>query len=405
MAAGGAKFGHCQNRLPVEYRAKSPFHPEIYGSLDFGVRVERIYEIDRELDRAVLSVDDYEQLLVHDIGWGRGPGGAFAAEDPAALLPRSGIGRRRAPSVGPARRQFLLNALRIAGETSRFQPPWTDALVEEVHSVLLARTGAPVRSGGLRREPYAARGPDGEVVYYACPPGRIRPELQGLLEWVDRVGPTLIPVIPATVLVQGLHSIRPFPEGNMTVARTLATLYLRHHGLPNAELASIAPSAMATPAVFLRLLLWTEATGSYSELVDYMLDATLAGYTMATGRWLAPGRDTASPPLDEVGTRLLSRARRTPGWFSAADASAWVAGRSDPTVLRHLNGLVRSGLLESLGQTRAKRYRLVSSRAILPELRDRLESAGTARAAGVPAGRRRTVIGRKVPATSPTGGP
>ena len=274
----------------------------------------------------------------------------------------------------------------MAGEISRFQPPWTDGLLEELHATLLGGLGLRDTPGVFRSEPYQARVSTGGVLYYACPPEQIRPELQGLLEWVDHVGPTLMPVIPASLLFQGLLSIRPFPVGNTTVARTVATLYLRQHGLPNAELAPISASALATPDVLSRVLLWSEATGSYTELVDYMIDSALGAYATGTERWLGAGR--SSSPIDEVGVRLLSKARRLPGWFSASEATSWVAGRSGPTVHRHLNQLVRSGLIESLGRTRAKRYRLVSPRAMVPELRRRLEAGGSGRRSSLPRARR-----------------
>jgi hypothetical protein len=372
MAAYAAKFGHCQVGGPVEYRAKAPFRLEIAAPLDFAVRAEQIYADDRELDRAVMSVHALEELLIENLASGRGPGGAFVEDDLTARR-RGGPApsKRSTPSLGPMRRRFLLNALRLAEEPVRFRPPWTDSVVEDVHAVLHAEIGPVGTPGVLRTAPYSAEGPRGEILYSACPPDRIRGELQSLLSWVDRAGPTLMPVLPATVLLAGLHSIRPFPYGNMTVARTMAILYLRHHGLLNAELAPIAPAALADSETLFRLLLWTESTGSYTELVDFTLDAVATGYAQGVRRWLGP--DSRSIEFEEVALRLLAKARRTPGWFSARAIAGWVGGRSDPTVLRHLNHLVGAGSLESLGNTRAKRYRFVSPRALLPELRRRIE--------------------------------
>jgi Fic family protein len=374
MAAHAAKFGHCQVVGPVEYRAKAPFRPQIDAPLDLAVRTEQIYADDRELDRAVMSVRSLEQLLLEDLASGRGPGGAFVEDDLSARRRgRPTAAHSPAPALGPMRRQFLLNALRLDEEPARFRPPWTDTVVEEVHAALLAGLGPDGTAGVLRTVPYASEGPRGEILYQACPPDRIRNELQSLLDWVDRAGPTLMPVIPATVLLAGLHSIRPFPYGNMTLARTMSILYLRHSGLLNAELAPIASAALATPETLFRLLLWTESTGSYTELVDFTVDAVATGYAEGVRRWLGPGSESSR--IEEVGLRLLSKARRTPGWFSARDIAGWVGGRSDPTVARHLNRLVGSGILETLGLTRAKRYRFVSPRALLPELRRRVEAA------------------------------
>jgi hypothetical protein len=111
------------------------------------------------------------------------------------------------------------------------------------------------------------------------------------------------------------------------------------------------------PELLGRLILWTETSGSHTELLDYMLDATRRAYEVGATRWLE--RSDATHELEEVALRLLVRARHASGWFSAQDAVRWVGGRRGPTVLRHLNDLVRRGILESLGHTRAKRYRIV----------------------------------------------
>jgi Fic family protein len=168
------------------------------------------------------------------------------------------------------------------------------------------------------------------------------------------------------VLLQGFQSIRPFPVGNLTVGRAMATVYLQSYGLPNAGLAPVAQAVVDSPELLGRLMLWSQASGSYAELVDFLLDRLLIAYRQATNRWL--GRPEAGGQLDEIALRLLSRARRSPGWFSAQDAVRWVGRSGGPTVLRHLNHLVRRGFLESLGRTRAKRYRLVSPASVIPVL-------------------------------------
>ncbi|MCI4345303.1 MAG: hypothetical protein L3K07_00890, partial [Thermoplasmata archaeon] len=112
-------------------------------------------------------------------------------------------------------------------------------------------------------------------------------------------------------------------------------------------------------------------------------------------RWL--DRQPTSNPLEETALRLLSRARRSPGWFSAQEAASWVGGRSGPTVLRHLNELVRRGIFEALGQTRAKRYRFVSRASLLPQLVHRA-SRGDRRASS-PRSRVRRSIDEQGPVT------
>ncbi|MCI4318005.1 MAG: hypothetical protein L3J96_05645, partial [Thermoplasmata archaeon] len=73
MAAGAAKYGHCAIGYPVEYRSKVPFRPEIAAPLDLAVRVAEIYALDRELDRSVLEVGSFLDLLRGSLGPGLGP--------------------------------------------------------------------------------------------------------------------------------------------------------------------------------------------------------------------------------------------------------------------------------------------------------------------------------------------
>ncbi|MCI4360327.1 MAG: Fic family protein [Thermoplasmata archaeon] len=371
MAAGAAKYAHCQVHPPVGYRPRSPFRPEIAAPLDFPVRWSEVAAMDRELDRAVLGVGDVEALILESVLAHPGPGGLFLTDREGRLqeLPPDRRGPSPTPGLGPRRRRFILNALRSSQETARFRPPWTESLVLDLHASLLTGLDLPYPPGEYRTAPHTAIGPRGQTLYETCPPERIPAELRGLLDWVDRYGATMRPIIPAALLIQGFQSIRPFPTGSTTVGRMLAMAYLQSFGLPNAGLAPIAESVGESPQLLQRLMMWSQATGVYTELIDFLMDRTMEAYARATRRWL--GRRPPSEQLDEVALRLLSQARRSPGWFSASEAMGWVGGRGGPTVLRHLNGLVRRGVLESLGQTRAKRYRLVSPASVVPILIDK----------------------------------
>jgi len=383
MAVSAARFGHCHVRRPVPYRSRSPFRPLVPAPLDFSVRVARVYTLDHELDRAVLDLADYADLVVDELGRLPGPGGMFLPRPRAA---RPGGRPATSPEGGEAARQrFAVNQVRLATETARFRPPWTVALLQDVHAELLAGLGAPGSPGELRTQPLVVVDPSGNEVFTACPPDQIVADLESVLDWVDRVGATFHPLIPATVLFQSMYGIRPFPVGNVTVGRTLATLYLRLFGLPNIALTSLPRVGEPSRELMVRLLLWTEATGSYQELVDHTLDTVLEGYSQANARWL--GRSRSPGRLEEAALRLLARARRDPGWFSTRDAMRWVGARSEQTILRHLNGLVRRGLLESLGKTRGKRFRVAAAPSLLPSLARAAD--GDARSPGELGGRRR----------------
>ena len=396
MAVQTARFAHCHVRRPVEYRPKSPFRPLVSAPLDFAVRVGQAYTLDRELDRAVLRVEDYgtilDQAVAAQTGAGRPslPGRRTTAYPVDQAGPETPVGRRR----------FALNELRLTTEATRFRPPWTPALLREVHAALFDRIEGDERGGALRGEPYTARSETGAAVFHSAPPDRIVEELDAVLDWIDRFGATYHPLVPATVLFQAIYSIRPFPMGNVSVARTMALLYLRLFGLSNVSLAPVALAASRSSELTVRLLLWTEATGSYAELLDHMADVAVQAYAEANHRWLGPASPTGQ--LDEVTLRLVARARRDPGWFSTQDAMRWVGARSDQTILRYLNDLVGRRILETLGQTRGKRFRLASPASILPVLAE----ADVPTLPGEPGrrtGRRR--VGRAPSRSAPTPGP
>jgi DNA-binding transcriptional ArsR family regulator len=379
MAANAAKFGHCQVRYPVEYRSKVPFRPELAAPLDLSVRSAEIYALDQELDRAVLHINDYSELLWESAAAGIPSTELLASDfDLAIISPKPTVGPIQLPDLEPLRRQFVLNELEFLTERAQFRPPWVAGLIQNLHAILMRRLGLSSRPGEFRTQTHSAAGKIDSSMYRACPPDRILPELNSLLHWVDRVGPTMMPVIPAMMLLYGFHSIRPFPVGNMTLGRVLAQLYLYQFGLPNAMIVPIGQLGQSEPDLMVRLMLWTEMTGSYSELLDYTMDSVLRAYRLSTERWLhARGRSSV---LEETTLRILARARRTPGWFSAQEAASWVGGRSDQTVLRHLNALVRRGVVETLGKTRAKRYRLVSEASLIPKLVRRFSLRAGARA-------------------------
>ncbi|MCI4330372.1 MAG: Fic family protein [Thermoplasmata archaeon] len=393
MAVETARFAHCIARRPVEYRAKSPFRPSISAPLDFAVRVGELYTLDHELDRAVLRDGDYAYLVGEELDAEPGPMrvlDAGAVETTGA--PHAAGSTERSTRRNQLRRQSALNHARLEAESAGFRPPWTVDLLQDVHATLQQGLGNGIPSGELRRSSFSATDPEGEPVFHACPPDRIRGDLQAVLDWVDRYGALYHPLIPATVLFQALFSIRPFPSGSVSVGRSVALLYLRHHGLPNVAMAPVATVSLASPELAMRLLLWTEATGSYTELLDHHLDSVLQAYAIANRRWL--GESVRSEQLEEVQLRLVARARRAPGWFSARDAMQWVGARSDQTILRHLNELVGRGILESLGRTRGKRFRVVA-RATAPPVptsrypSDRIDSDGTGTTESQPTARHR----------------
>lgn len=361
MSSSHARFAHAEIHLPVAYRGRFPFRPVIGVPPGFGDRLQEILDLDHELDRAVPTGRDWVDRVYE----------AFSddSELPRVLLadlyegtpayPRWGAGRAR---IGPAwdatRRRLAVNHLNVLRVPGLFRKPWRPRLVQDLHGALAAGLDTDGAPGEFRESGYTVRGPDGAEVLRPCPPDRIPSEIHALLEWVNSSAEAYRPMIPAAMILQSMVLLRPFAWGNVTVGRVLAEGYLRLNGLPNSWLAPVGPSVFHEPALLYRLCLWSESSGGYAELLDFLTDAILRAYRTATRRWLSEG--SGSLELDEVALRLLARARRLPDWFSAREAASWVGGRNDQTVLRHLNRLVRLGVLESTGRTRGKRYRLTA---------------------------------------------
>lgn len=369
MAASAAKYGHCDSRPPVVYATRAPFRPEVPPPLDFALRAEELLGLDRELDRALVDADGLEALLADAVASLPGPGGLFLVDGPTGG--RSTRSPRPGPSplggLGPRRRTFARNLLRFALNHDRFRPPWSEGLIQEVHAALFQELPLPSVPGELRGARHVERTAGGLDRFVACSPDRISSDLRAVLDWVDRYGGGMHPLVPVGVLLHAFHSVRPFPYGNVIVGRTLATLYLRGHGLANIGLVPFSDALSQQPELMERLQLWSESSGSYSELVDFLMDRTLSAYHAGHARWFGGGAGS----LDEVALRILARARRTPDWFSGREAVQWVGGRGETTVFRHLTLLVERGLLESLGRTRGKRFRAVPVRAALVQLAQR----------------------------------
>ncbi|MCI4345304.1 MAG: Fic family protein, partial [Thermoplasmata archaeon] len=279
MAVIAAKYGHCNVAYPVTYRSRVPFRPEIAAPLDLSARLSEIWAHDRELDRAVLGLDQYDELLEEGVDWGLGAGELFASDlDPSRPQGSSGPELDRAQDLAEHRQRFGLNELQFLSEGARFRPPWTVHMVQAVHEVLFQKLDVPFPPGELRERSFVGVGPAGTPVYRACPPESVAKELAAVLEWVDRVGPTLAPVIPATVLMHSFQSVRPFPSGNHAVGWMLSQYYLHLFGLPNAATVPFASTEASDPELRLRLMLWTEVSGSFTELVDHTVDAVRDAY-------------------------------------------------------------------------------------------------------------------------------
>ncbi|HZY71179.1 MAG TPA: Fic family protein [Thermoplasmata archaeon] len=351
------RFAHAVAPLPVEHRCRIPFRPIIEAPSDFPERSFELNRLDRELDRLAFRPPEFLKLL--------GRSNRAGVGIPRELVTPSA--RRRSPGAAEvAKRQLLVNQLELTRDPTVLRMPWSLQTLQRVHEALRRGVGGAGRPGELRTAPYNVNAADGRELYVACPPERIAGDLQALLDWLNRTASVLQPSIAGVVLFHQFQSIRPFGSGNVTVGRALFAEYLRAHGLRNVGLTPFEEPETSQPELYLRLMLWTEYSGSYLELIDFATGGLVHSYEQVLED--VAEHKVAALPLEETSLRLLVRARHEGGWFSVQDAALWVGQRSGQTVLRHLNRLAKIGVLESAGRTRAKRYRLAPSSAFVDQV-------------------------------------
>jgi Fic family protein len=186
----------------------------------------------------------------------------------------------------------------------------------------------------------------------------VKDELRELVRWLNEEASVLHPLVSAALFFHEFESIHPFEDGNGRTGRVLFHLYVQNNGLQNAHKCMLEPILTRDKDLYYRVLAWTDQENSYTELIDLFVDAALEAYEDAVARFSA--RDLLTAGVEENKKRVLVEAKRHGTWFSLADASGWVGGRSDATVRGYLQHWEATGALESQGNTSAKKYRFVN---------------------------------------------
>lgn len=389
------RFTHCRVAYPVIHRAKVPFQPVIEIGSDIPARLRRIQEMDGELDRAVLSEEEYFELVADayssNIHYStKLEGNPLPLAEVKRLTRRSLAGKPSEDTRKPkAPTQEILNHLALWVSPETFMPPWTADTVRGIHLGLMLRVDDKADPGTYRTVDSSVYTDEGQETFRPCPPIHIAREMESLLDWTNRRAPALHPLVAATVFFHEFESIHPFLDGNGRVGRTLFHLYLQQHGLANSHLCMVEKELTTDPETYYQLLAWTDQSKSYAELLDYFSAALLRSYEAALKRFQA--KNLLSSSLPEISKRLVVAARHQ-GWFTVTQAARWVESTGDQTVRNRLNGLVKVGVIEAKGQTRARRYRfkqplehlrgLVSS--VSKEVMDAVSEAVQERAAKPP---------------------
>jgi Fic family protein len=370
MPISPLKYAHCEYPLPVRHRPKVPFHPRVSVPPALSDRSLEIHHLDRELDRFILREADYLDLVTDAFSSNihyssKLEGNPLPLDEVRRLAKNSLEGATVKKPDGP--RQEIINHLLAWTQPQALGTPWSKDTLRQVHRYLTKGVEEEADPGRFRDHAGVITGPRGEGHFVTAPEDQIVPELDSLLEWLNRTAPSMLPEVAAALFFHEFESIHPFTDGNGRTGRTLFHAYLQNHGLKNSSLCLIEAKLTGLPELYYRILGWTDFSGGYLELVDFFTEALLDSYREAVERFKA--KDLASGRLDELSTRLLVSAKRHGSWFSVREATAWISGRGEQTVRNSLNALVGERVLRAEGKTAAKRYRFADPLAALADRR------------------------------------
>lgn len=343
---------------PVRHRRKVPFQPRISIELSTKKVLQEIRNIDRELDRFILSATDYLELVTEayasNIHWSTKLEGNPLSEEEVVRLTRRTFSGCEEKNPGP--QQEIVNHLYGHFLKDRLKLPWSSGTIRTVHSMLTEGTGTEGVPGEFRRTHASVFDADREA-FIACPPEHIEDEIGSLMIWLNSSGQALEPLVCSTVFFHEFESIHPFQDGNGRVGRTMFHLLLQETGMRNAKLCKIDQHLLRNPTTYYDLLAYADESGSYAELIDYFSLCVMEAYQEALGKY--QGKDLLSKGLDEGTIRLVQKARSSGAEFTLKEAAGWVEGVGEQTVRARLNHLVDLGVLRREGRTAATRYRFL----------------------------------------------
>lgn len=345
---------------PVKHKKKVPFNPNIKVSFELNARIQRIRELDFELDRFVLTEMDYAELVLDaystNIHWSTKIEGNPLSEDEVKRVTRKtlieGVVETEA---GP--HQEIVNHLLIFLDKELMSRRWDKEYLCTLHQFLLYRTKTNVVVGEYKKkdnsiyDDYEEKIP----VFITCPIGHVEEEMESLLEWINNKGPAYDPIVAASVFFHEFESIHPFEDGNGRLGRSMFHMYLIGHGLKKSHLCKIDYELLQNSPLYYDILAYTDESGDYLPLIEMFSIAVLKSYEGAIES--LSGKNLLSSSLDESSKRLIIKAKNYSDWFNLKDAVEWVDELGDQPVRDRLKNLVKLGVLESKGKTKGLKFR------------------------------------------------
>ena len=303
------KFRHLRPPYPVKRRGKDRFIPNIRVPEKFKERSEEIRRLDRELDRFILSKDDYFQLVTkaysENVHYSTMlEGNPLDAEEVTRITRNTFRGMEEPAPDGP--RMEIINHLVEWLDPLYLSLPWSMDAILQLHGFLMEHDPLS-RPGELRseedRRTFTITDDSGEDVFIPTPNTHVKAEMERWLEWVNTYSPGYDPLAAAPVLFHEFESIHPFYDGNGRTGRTLFHVYLRKMGLENSKLCRIERHLVGNRQIYYDILAWTDHALDYMDLIDYMTDCILESYREAVE--VFSRKDLLSSDMDETSKRIL----------------------------------------------------------------------------------------------------
>jgi Fic family protein len=342
---------------PVKHKRKVPFDPDIRVSPELNSRIQRIRELDFELDRFVLTEKDYEELVLDaystNIHWStKIEGNPLTQAEVKRVTRKTLVEGNVETEAGPI--QEIVNHLLLFLDKELLNLRWDEEYICMMHELLLQNTKSKVEIGEYRKTENIVED-GGELVFITCPPIHVKEEMASLVDWINEKGPAYDPIVAASIFFHEFESIHPFEDGNGRLGRSLFHMYLISHGLKKSNLCKIDYEMLNDTSLYYNILAYTDESENYLPLIELFSIAVLNSYEQAISS--LSGKNLLSSSLDESSKRLINKAKYHGNWFTLKEAISWVDVLGEQPVRDRLKHLVEIGVLESQGKTKGLKFR------------------------------------------------
>lgn len=375
MTINTSKFAHIRPPFPIKRKGKDAFDPNLKIPKDYQFISKEIRSLEEELNRFILSKDDYFELIMDayssNVHYSTEMEGNPLGLDEVKRITRNSFrGIIEPEPTGP--RQEILNHLSTWIFPKLFEFPWSIEKISGIHDMIMDFDPGS-KPGQFRNKNDKGEfsvGYGDEIYFIPAPGFRVHMEMEWLVDWVNDYSLGYDPIIGASVMFHEFESIHPFYDGNGRIGRTLFHAYLQCAGLPNSSLCKIEQHLAQDRRLYYDILAWTDDKLEYTDLIDYMSEAILESYREAVQ--IFSSKDLLSKDLGEPAKRLLIRAKKEKDWFKISEALNWADGLSYGSVRNYLNELVDIGALDTQGRTKGKLYKFANP---LEEIQDNIRNA------------------------------